>query len=228
MYRGFRRKPQPQPQSLSVPLNDPTELMMLVPGTSTRGSNVEDWMQRAQAYVGKSSPGVKRFFTQEKAIEGRKHFSMDLTDVQVVQPLTREEENALSTTQVKEHEWKMTDSREKLKEQTLNMKKAYTVIAAHISTDSWKAIDVHLQSIQQKGTQDEYWGVANENFDIASLKEAEQPLELLTVIINSHRKHQFTVPILAQANSFLKMLDVRPIGTVDHHLLRCLETLLLE
>ena len=144
MRRGLRRRPQPQPQSSSAPMNDPTELTTLAPGASTRGSDVEDWMQRAQAYVGKSSPGIKRFFTQEKVIEGHKHFSMDLTDVQMAQPLTREEENALSTTQVKEHEWKMTDSREKLKEQTLNMKKAYTVIAAHTSTDSWKAIDVRL------------------------------------------------------------------------------------
>ena len=82
--------------------------MMLVPGTSTRGSNVEEWTQRVEAFVGKSFPAIKRFFTHEKVTtQGHKYFSMDLTDVQVVQPLTREEEDSLSTTQVKEHEWKM-------------------------------------------------------------------------------------------------------------------------
>ena len=46
-------------------------------------------------------------------------------------------------------------------------------------------IDAHLQTIVQKGTQDEYFGVADTNFDLAKLKEAEQPLELLSVIMSS-------------------------------------------
>ena len=50
----------------------------------------------------------------------------------------------------------------KLKEQSQNTKKAYTVMQAHISIDSWKVMDAHLQTIKQKGTQDEYFGVAND------------------------------------------------------------------
>ena len=33
---------------------------------------------------------------------------------------------------------------------------------AYISIDSWKVMDAHLQTIKQKGTQDEYFGVAND------------------------------------------------------------------
>ena len=50
----------------------------------------------------------------------------------------------------------------KLKEQSQNTKKAYTVMQAYISIDSWKVMDAHLQTIKQKGTQDEYFGVAND------------------------------------------------------------------
>ena len=90
-----------------------------------------EWTQRVEAFVGKSFPAIKRFFTHEKVMtRGHKYFSMDLTDVQVVQPLTREEENLLSTTQVKEHEWKMTDSREKLKEQTPTMAQPTSLVAS--------------------------------------------------------------------------------------------------
>ena len=62
----------------------------------------------------------------------------------------------------------MTDSRDKIKEQSDSMKKAYTVMQAYISIDSWKVIDAHLQTIVQKGTQDEYFGVADAdaNFDL--------------------------------------------------------------
>ena len=55
-------------------------------------------------------------------------------------------------------------------------------------------------------------------FLVCSLQcQYEQPLELLTVILSSSTATGgiiFTVPILAQAKSFLKMMDIRPIGTV--------------
>ena len=63
--------------------------------------------------------------------------------------------------------------------------------------------------VAQKG------GVNPTHFTLIDLKAAEQPLELLTVIVNSHKRHEWTVPILAQATSLIKMFDIRPIGNVN-------------
>ena len=62
---------------------------MLYPGNSTKGSYVEDWRQRLEAYIGSNYPGVKKMFTNEQdGPSGRKRYATPADEMNVVNPST--------------------------------------------------------------------------------------------------------------------------------------------
>ncbi len=217
MLRGFKRAHfnQSNTTSPNVKQTNPTEMMTLTPSSTHKPGNVQEWIPRLETHVGMTFPHLKKMFTTVyTAADGHKYYSRLLEDVTIVPALTKEEEAQLSTTQLQEHQWKMTESREAVKKHNADLKAVYTNMQAFISAESWRVIEQYLQTVTQRGDVDNYFGVEPTHFTLTDLKAAEQPLELLTIVVNSHKKHEWTIPVLAQATSLIKMFDIRPIGNV--------------
>ena len=88
-------------------------MITLTPGSTQRVGNVDEWRSRLEAYVGLRYPHLKRMFTTVYTAEdGHKYYSRLAENEEIVPALTKEEEALLSTTQLQEHQWNMTESRE--------------------------------------------------------------------------------------------------------------------
>ena len=95
---------------------------------------------------------------------GQKYYAAPMESLEIAKPLTKDQEDDTSSTEIQDHSWKTTESREKAKKAQESLKSIFSTMSAYVSSESWRAIDARLQSIAQKGERDNYFGAANESF----------------------------------------------------------------
>ena len=65
MYRGYKSHKLPTSATSPPKKENLTDMIMLLPGTATKGSNVEEFTTHLETHVGANFPGMKKFFKTE-------------------------------------------------------------------------------------------------------------------------------------------------------------------
>jgi len=193
----------------TVPMKD----IALAPATEEKKSNIEEYEKKVKSHIGDKHPACLRCFDIRVHPEhGYKCYALP-QDEQQVEPLSRAEENRLSTTEIYAHQMRMQQYHDTIQSRQDAMKSIYSYIVATMSKSSWQRIETFFQGVTQRGEEQTHQAAAPPNgYTEEGMKGLQDPLKLLSGIRLSHDVYDTSVPTLTCADALLRALELRGSG----------------